>query len=624
MTCYQRQKDFAFLLFVLCLFISLHSDAQWYHAKANHSTPLFDAPHSKANVIKKVKEGDRFLVLLLNKEAKYINVWDIESNTKGFGRSIYFDTLSLLQKENLVEGIHSSHANHKHTNLYIENSTIDSLSLQLGDSIYKLAPNETKVIEELPEGDYPYWAVQKESYPDYGFIFIPDSSDLKLKIGQEFNQDKLLEMELFLKPLKEEEEYDMYKVVNIDTVRISKPPSVGESKSGYENIQITTGTKSVDADLFNDDIKKDAWINVKPMDKPLDHFYDFKRYLNLKYNLAIGMDYMLLGQKATYVQQGTSSAASGIYRFFGTWEPLNTKITQGSLIFKIENRHSFTTTAPRHLGYESGSALSTASFKDMGWGLTNLYWRQTFYHNKIGYVFGIMDPGDFIDLFPLLNPYKYFLNEAFFNNPAMAIPNQGIGAAFLFKDFIPNTYIAGGFHDANGEPTYLIKNSIESFSRGEYLYWVELGINTDTPFLDGENIHVTYWYQNERTASSGEQIAEQSQGVCFSASKAFNKKSKGFFRAAISEGEGALMRYMVMGGYMYNLTKSDNIGIGIDMGEPSDPEVNESQIGVELFYNLQLTEHLNFTPDIQMTINPVYNPQKDAVAIFSLRMRYAL
>ncbi|NLR89878.1 carbohydrate porin [Flammeovirga agarivorans] len=598
------------------------ANAQWFNANTNKSTEVYLLPSVKSDVLTIVDSAQFLLVFDMEHKDKFIKVWDIESDQKGYALIEDITINNLLEAENIIKNIHSTHANHDSAFIYIRNTTIDSMMVQLGKDTVNLAPDEMKNIT-LDEGEYLYWAIQKETIPDYGYIYIPDSSDLMLQVGQEFNENKMLEMELDLMDLKDDPEFTMYKRSFLDTVQVSKRINIQNTKSGYDRIQMTGGSKSVDADLLNDDMKKDAWVNVKPMDKPLDTYYDFKRYIQLKYNVAIGMDYMFLGQHSSYVKSGSPNAASGIYRFFGTWEPVNTKDTQGGLIFKIENRHSLTPTAPRHLGYESGSALSTASFKDMGWGLTNLYWRQSFKNNKYGFVLGIMDPGDFIDLFPLLNPYKCFLSEAFFNNPAMAIPNQGIGGAFLAKDLIKNTYVAGGFHDANGEPTNFISNSFKSFAKGEYLYWVELGWNTHTPFLNGENIHVTYWYQDARTDSEGNLISNESQGICFSASTSIHKTTL-FSRLAYSQGDGALMRYMVMAGCSYNIVKDDQIGIGVDLGAPVDPEIDESQLGIELYYNMQLTEHVNISPDVQVYINPVYNQEKNAVAIFSFRLRYAL
>ena len=43
------------------------------------------------------------------------------------------------------------------------------------------------------------------------------------------------------------------------------------------------------------------------------------------------------------------------------------------------------------------------------------------------FVAGQMDPGDFQDLHPLLNAWTEFMNDASFNNPTVALPQQGLG-----------------------------------------------------------------------------------------------------------------------------------------------------------------------------------------------------
>lgn len=269
----------------------------------------------------------------------------------------------------------------------------------------------------------------------------------------------------------------------------------GKSKSDYDQLRVTGGSQSVGADLANDDTKKNAWLNTDLVGD-FSGYYDFKRNLNRKLGIALGTDYMFLNQFASF-SFSDKQAASGIYRLYGTWEfgRKNAK-NHGSLYFKIENRHSFSgEVTPRNLGYDAGSALSTASFKDFGWGLTNLYWKQHFDVNKIALIAGIMDPGDWLDLYPQLNPYKYFLNEAFFNSTAMAIPNQGLGVVVHAQDIIGELYLSAGLHDANGEPTMWISKNIRSFFQTrEYLYWAELGWDFSDNVLNGQTAHIMYWH----------------------------------------------------------------------------------------------------------------------------------
>ena len=397
---------------------------------------------------------------------------------------------------------------------------------------------------------------------------------------------------------------------------------VGESKSGYDDIVVSGGSNSVGSDLKRDDKKKETWLKVDYAKKVFDEYYDFKRYLNRKIYLALGLDYTFLNQFATY-SNSDQQASSGIFRFFGTWTaPLKNKSSHGAFIFKIENRHNIGSgVTPRNLGYEAGAALSTATFKDFGWGLSNFYWKQYFKNRKIGLAVGIMDPGDWVDLYPLLSPFNFYLNEAYFNSPAMALPNQGLGIAIGIKEIYKKFYIAGGLHDANGEPTQFVVDNFRSFfDVHELMYWVEAGWNLGDEIVDGESIHLMYWHQDAREV----QETSESWGLSFSASKIFSEKYTLFVRGGFSEGNGARMRHLIIAGMGIKVVKQDLLGIGLNYGGPNDHS-RPNQFGTELFYVMQLTEHLSVTPNFQLTINPSFNDEKNAVGIFSVfRIRYAL
>ncbi len=401
---------------------------------------------------------------------------------------------------------------------------------------------------------------------------------------------------------------------------ISDTTVVSGSKSGYHELDVKGGAKSVNAELKSDDAHKEALITTKYSDKSFKGIYGLKNKLFKKWGLAIGMDYMLLNQVASF-SYSDQQASSGIYRLFSSWHTNNSQNGNiGYFIFKLENRHNIGNgVTPRNLGYEAGAALSTASFKDFGWGLTNFYWKQSII-DKYFFTVGIMDTGDWIDLYPLLNPFKNYLNEAFFNNPAMPIPNQGLGLAASI-DIVSGLYAAGGIQDANGEAQYFLFKNFESFFEvGEYFLWAELGWNESKSILEGQTIHLTYWYQDAREETG----SEVSRGLCFSASRKFGKKYTSFLRAAISEGNAALMHHLLIGGVQIEMYSRDNLGLGVHWGGPVDRS-KPNQFGLEAYYSFQITHNLNITPDLQLTINPSFNEEKNVVGIFStFRIRYAL
>lgn len=405
--------------------------------------------------------------------------------------------------------------------------------------------------------------------------------------------------------------------------------AVGESKSGYSDLERGGGINTVNADLMLDDVKKDAWTDIQVDETIFDEYYNFKRFIKKRFNVALGTDYMFLYQWASF-SFTEKQAASGIFRFYGTWRvPTKNQSNRGALTFKIENRHKIgTAELPRNLGYAAGGALSTASFKNFQWGLTNLYWKQHFGNGKYSFVAGIIDPGDWLDLYPLLNPFKFYLNEAFFNSPAMALPNQGLGFAVAVEEIFDEFYMSGGLQDANGDPTKWIGGNFESFfNNNEYMFWVEAGWNPnpDRRLTDGQTIHLMYWHQDARTAERdpGDEV-EESWGFNFSASKIFAEKYTTFLRAGYAVGNGATMHHLIHGGFSYKIIKHDVIGFGAHWGGPNDRS-RPNQTGFEVFYALQLTDNLNIMPDVQLTFNPSFNDEKKVIGVFSVfRIRYAL
>lgn len=410
-----------------------------------------------------------------------------------------------------------------------------------------------------------------------------------------------------------------------DSLAIKERPAdslmVGGHKSGYNDIHVTGGSQSVDASLVADDEYKAAWLNIDMSKNWLKGYYKFKRNLKNNYNIAIGMDYMFLNQYASY-SRSDRQATSGVFRVFGTWKAFDSADkNQGSLTIKIENRHKIGHKGlPRTLGYDAGSALSTASFKNFNWGLTNFFWKQLFNNTNIELLVGQMDPGDWADIYPMVSAYTYYMNEAFFSNPALALPNQGLGLV-IKGSVTKNFYLWGGLHDANGEPNnfggYIFKSF---FKTHEYFTWIEAGWRPEIQLNPGQTVHLTYWHQDARTDAG----TDESWGFCFSASTYWKGHFIPFIRAGISEGGAARMHHMIMIGTGINVIGHDYAGVGFSWGGPADRS-KPNQYGIELFYSLQLTQHLNVTPDVQWTINPSFNPDKDHVGVYGLiRVRYAM
>lgn len=393
-------------------------------------------------------------------------------------------------------------------------------------------------------------------------------------------------------------------------------------KSGYEDIAVAGGATSVGQDLKDDDRKKNPLLDWHVVRTSLGGLYRLKRSLKDRWGLAVGLDYSFLNQFSNFSTTDTQ-AASGIFRIFGTWRLFGSALNNsGQLVYRVENRHLIGSgIVPRDLGFDGGSSLSTATFKQFDWGVTSLYWKQLFKGERYFFTVGKMDPGDFSDVYLMLTAYKAFMGDAYFNNPTVALPQQGFGVVGV-AGFTDHWYVAGGLHDANGSPTEIGLSSF--FEVAEYYSWVEVGWRwAGTGVLDGESIHVNLWRQDARVEAG----TDETWGVTFSANPQFRGAIRWspFFRAGYSEQDGGqLVRFLLAGGVGVFVRQSDLLGVATSWSGPPDSSLR-NQVTTEAFYRLQLTETLQVTPVVQFTINPSQTTETDALWVTSvLRMRLSL
>jgi len=401
----------------------------------------------------------------------------------------------------------------------------------------------------------------------------------------------------------------------------SSPGDTAAFKSGYGDVSTMGGATSVGADLKDDDTRKNPVLDWNLARQKLDGFYALKRKLNDNLDLAVGVDYNLLNQYSTYSTTDTH-AMSGIFRIFGTWRLFGMWLkNSGNLIYRIENRHRISGVLPRDLGHDGGSSLSTATFKEFGWGVTSLYWKQMFSGGKHGIAVGKMDPGDFSDVFLMLTAYKAFMNEGFFNNPSVSLPNQGFGLTGA-ASITDNIYLSAGLHDANGEPDEIGLDSF--FDVGEYYTWIEAGWRAPgSNVMEGRSIHVNVWHQDARREAE----TDETWGVTFSVNPRFDHAISWspFLRVGYSQEDGGQrVRFIVAAGAGANVRGSDLVGLATSWSGPPDSSLR-NQVTTEAFYRLQLTQNVQVTPAVQFTINPSNTLETDALWVVSvLRLRLSL
>ncbi len=319
------------------------------------------------------------------------------------------------------------------------------------------------------------------------------------------------------------------------------------------------------------------------------------------------IDYLALGQ-TTDADLGAGEAASGIARFYGSWQATE----QGALTFKVEHRHSYTDVAPQFLGLDGGAlSITGTAFNDNGLLLTNLFWNQRAADGSWTLQFGQIDVTDFVDIYGLVSPYSGFQNLSFNTNPTINTPNQGLGIAGGVR-LGSNFYAVGSIADANADPS---DPNFDVFSDGDLFKSLEFGYTSDFDRIYLDNIHLTLWHAD--AAEDGSRAEDY--GGAFSAAWFVENKWMPFFRAGASKGTAALYERSVSAGLGYYGRNTDLAGLGLNWAEARG--IDGSQFTLEAFYRFSISPGFQITPSIQYISNPLLNPDQSSIALFGLRTR---
>jgi porin len=385
----------------------------------------------------------------------------------------------------------------------------------------------------------------------------------------------------------------------------------------YQDIPQFGGPTSVGGQLA-EDAAVAPHFRLQGLQNFFDPWFEFKERVNDRHGLQFNIDESMFYQVATD-SLGETDAASGLVRVYGQWEPFSNSCcdNRGMLVFKGENRHKIgTAITPFDLGFEAGSILPTGTFfSEFDFGVTNLFWKQYLFDQRLAVAIGRIDVTDFVDVYAMMNPLTHFINLGFSTNPTIAVPNQGLGAAAgaMLTDRL---YVQGGFGDANGQPTTSGFNTF--FNDSEYFSYVEVGATSSQDRIYLDNIHVTLWHTDARAASG----SPEGHGVAVTSQKFICDKWLPFFRFGYADGDAALMQTTFSTGLGLQRENRDVAGIGLSWGQPAAGALRD-QFTSEFFYRFQLTQFLAVTPDIQLIVDPALNPSVDVLALFGVRFRAA-
>ncbi|OCH03667.1 carbohydrate porin [Aliivibrio fischeri] len=385
---------------------------------------------------------------------------------------------------------------------------------------------------------------------------------------------------------------------------------------------------------------------IKKESSPKQHWRD---ELSNK-GITFGADYLALGLSSPNGSQGNSvNRSSGIARFYGSWHIVG-KGTEdtGGVVWKVEHRHAYSSTPPKNMAFIDDISngpeglgyvgMIAPAYNDQGARVTNLHWKQKFNNGKTSLLIGWQDVTDYVDTYALASPWTGFTNLAFSTGSGvMGLPDDGILAISAGHMVTDNFYVVAGIADAKGKSDDIIEGFDTAFHDSTYFKTLELGWTDSQDQIYTDNFHVTLWHFDEGSRhslsstvlSDGSVIGgESGQGVNFSWSQFVTAQIMPFVRGGISEGDVALFdKSLSVGvGYFGLGTDNNNLGFAVNWSETNSDTLQKfmgaekHQTTAELYYNMQIGEHFQITPDIQYINNPALSSESSAW-VFGLRAR---
>ncbi|MGR5056619.1 carbohydrate porin [Vibrio rotiferianus] len=352
------------------------------------------------------------------------------------------------------------------------------------------------------------------------------------------------------------------------------------------------------------------------------------------HNLTFGLDYQALGLTASDPQSaGEDAASAGVARFYGSWNLVGLESgNTGGLVWKVEHRHAYSKLSPKEFSF-IGNGLGYAgmigsAYSDQGARLTNLYWQQQLNGGKTAFMVGFLDTSDYVDTYALASPWTGFTNLAFSTGGgAIGLPDDGILGLAVGHMLTDNFYMVAGVADGKGRSDNPFDGFDTLFNDHKLFTTFELGWTASQDQIYTDNVHLTAWHLDGDTQHNLTN-KDSGQGINFSASYFATEQLMPFIRGGFSEGDVALYdRSLTAGIGYFGLGKpTNNLGFAVNWSHVNDNlehayGVDDSeQFTAELYYNMQLNDYIQITPDIQYIKDPAFS-NKSSTWVLGLRAR---
>lgn len=356
-----------------------------------------------------------------------------------------------------------------------------------------------------------------------------------------------------------------------------------------------------------------------PLDRWLPGWEGLKRRLRQDHGFDVSVVYAPIFQHGTQGGRHNRTFNQGL-DLYARWEGLvdHPILGRGTLDIYAQHRKDdiISTTAA-----EFSDALGTTmlvndadaeDFDGTFNSVSTLAWEQELIEGQLILFAGQFDPDGLFDENAFAGDDRLsFIAEPLSNNPVQPGLDPGLGIT-MGLNATGFWYIRGRVLDGNANGEY---PDVESLGDDTWAYQAETALLSSFEGYGQGTYRVSYrWIDATRRAPSGKAVA-------LSIDQEIGPKLGTFVRYSIGDGDRAGTKQFFSAGIV--LTEAfgyddDWLGLGIFWGDPSEDELRE-EYGLEAFWRLQLTRHLQLTPDLQLW-RPSNDRDADLRAVFSIRM----
>ncbi|MCA0905704.1 carbohydrate porin [Ruegeria marisrubri] len=358
-----------------------------------------------------------------------------------------------------------------------------------------------------------------------------------------------------------------------------------------------------------------------PIDKLLRPFNKTRARWKDQYGLKFGLQYSpILHQSGRGGPDGRT--LNDAVDVFLRWDGIvQTGGYKGSLdLFAYRRRDDYLSTNTARFNTARGALLgpSDANVEGSFTSVSQLSWESLWFDDALDITIGQLFLPALVDENDTLgNDRLSFMAEPLSNNPAHVLPEGDAGLGIgIWVTPSDRFYIGGVISQANANGEYPDFGAFD----GDWLTVAELGWTPDFPALGRGHYRLTYTHID--LPGTG---PSSSESWSFSAEQAIGEGKTLAVRAGTNDGNRNDIRSLVSGGVVFDDVlgyATDAIGAGAFWAEPDDSKWRD-EYGVELFWRLQLTNSVQFTPDIQLW-RPSDRNEDSIEAIVSFRLTISI